>query len=440
MNSPITHLFKLPSRFETLAVAIAALMLAGAQSVTQVQAAEIKNSGRNSVAPLEIQQPATQLPWQRQKVDSQGSSWPQADWAAYTTLTNERTPAPNGPLNFSGAIEGDPLKGRQLAFDRSRGGSCAACHVMGKDTPPQPGNVGPDLSTVGATRSDEWLFNYVYDARTFNPTTIMPPWGAHRIFSVPEIRDIVAFLKTLKTPHTFSDAQENPATRTPPKETRDNLDPTENPALFALDQGKALFARADSAGKSCQSCHVAPESSFKRWAATMPRFEPRLNRVIGVEEFITRHARATTGADLPMQSADNIALSIYLHHLANGQTISPDLTNPGARKAAQSGLVLMNRKLGQLNMACVDCHTRERHAFKWARGQYLVESRGTIAHFPTWRTSRGDIWDIRKRFQWCNVSVRANDLPPDAREYGDIEMALAVLNKGEKINSPGIRH
>ena len=41
--------------------------------------------------------------------------------------------------------------------------------------------------------------------------------------------------------------------------------------------------------------------------------------------------------------------------------------------------------------------------------------------------------DIRKRFQWCNVSVRANDLPPDAREYGDIEMALAELNQGEKI-------
>ena len=141
-----------------------------------------------------------------------------------------------------------------------------------------------------------------------------------------------------------------------------------------------------------------------------------------------------------MQGADNIALSIYLHNLANGETIQPDLTNAGARKAAASGRALMQRKLGQLNMACIDCHTRERQAFKWARGQYLVESRGTIAHFPTWRTSRGDIWDIRKRFQWCNVSVRANDLPPDAKEYGDIEMALAELNKGEKINSPGIRH
>jgi sulfur-oxidizing protein SoxA len=416
------------------------LILAGSHSEIGVAADIAKTESAKRPAPLETLRPAAQMPWQRQKVDSQGSSWPQADWADYSTLTTTLTPSSNGPLHYVTPIEGDPAKGRQLAFDRTRGGSCVACHVLGKDTPPQPGNVGPDLSRVGATRGDDWLFNYVYDPRTYNANSIMPPWGAHRIFNVAEIRDIVAFLKTLKEPHTFRDPQDNPATRTPPRETRDNLDPTENPAMFALDRGKDLFMRASASGKSCASCHAAPATAFKTWAARMPRFEPRMNKIIGVEEFITRHARATTGDEIPMQGADNIALSIYLHNLANGAEIQPDLSSAGARMAMRSGLALMQRKLGQLNMACVDCHTRERHAFKWARGQYLVESRGTIAHFPTWRTSRGDIWDIRKRFQWCNVSVRANDLPPDAREYGDIEIALAVLNKGEKISSPGIRH
>ena len=170
----------------------------------------------------------------------------------------------------------------------------------------------------------------------------------------------------------------------------------------------------------------------------MPRFESRLNRVVGVEEFITRHARPTTGDEMPMQSDDNVALSIYLHNVADGAAIDPDVTSAGAKRAAANGRELMKRKIGQLNMACVDCHSN--HANKWVRGQYLVQFKGTIAHFPTWRTSRGDIWDIRKRFQWCNVSVRANELPPDAREYGDLEMVLAVINKGEKINAPGIRH
>jgi sulfur-oxidizing protein SoxA len=268
----------------------------------------------------------------------------------------------------------------------------------------------------------------------------MPPWGAYRVFRLDEIRDIVAFLKTLKAPYAITDKNENPNTRAAPVESRDNLDPTENPAIFGLDQGKEVFKRAGVNGKACAACHAAPESAFKTWAARMPRYEPRLKRVLGVEEFITRHARATTGDEMLMQSSDNTGLSIYLHNLANGALINPDLSSTAAKRAVKGGEALMKRKVGQLNMACVDCHTRERHANKWVRGQYLVESKGTIAHFPTWRTSRGDIWDIRKRFQWCNVSARANELPPDAAEYGDIELALAAINKGEKVNSPGIRH
>ena len=394
----------------------------------------------SKIAPLEVKKPASAQPWQRYKVDSQGSTWPQTDWSSFSTLAAIAPPTDGGSLRYATPIEGDPAKGRQLAFDRARGGSCVSCHVLGKDTPPQPGNIGPDLSTVGATRSDDWLFDYVYDPRKLNKTSIMPPWGAHKIMNIPEVRDVVAFLKTLKEPHVFRDPQDNPATRTPPKDTRDNLDATDNPAFFALDRGKSAFNRLGANGKSCASCHASPETAFKTWAGRMPKFEPRLDKVLGVEEFITRHARATTGEEILMQSDDNIGLSIFLHNIANGTPINPDLSNAEAKLAVKRGQDLMQRKLGQLNMACVDCHTKERHANKWARGQYLVEFKGTVAHFPTWRTSRGDIWDIRKRFQWCNVSVRANELPPDARQYGDIELALAAINKGEKVNSPGFRH
>ena len=172
----------------------------------------------------------------------------------------------------------------------------------------------------------------------------------------------------------------------------------------------------------------------------MPRYEPRMKKVLNVEEFITRHARATTGADYPMQSEDNIALSIYLKNLANGQPFKVDTRSPGAKEAAARGKALMQRKIGQLNFACIDCHSPEKGANKWIRGQWLTESRGQTAHFPTWRTSRSEIWDLRKRFQWCGVAIRANELPPDAPEYGDLELYLTSLNNGEKLSVPGIRH
>ena len=156
------------------------------------------------------------------------------------------------------------------------------------------------------------------------------------------------------------------------------------------------------------------------------------------EEFIARHAKATTGADWLMQSSDNTDMSIYLHSLANGQEIKVDLSTPEARAAYERGVALSQLKIGQFNFSCTDCH--QKSAGKWARGQWLGESKGQFDHFPLWRTSRNEIWDIRKRLQWCNVQVRANELPPDAVEYGEIELYLRKANEGLKLTAPNIRH
>jgi len=192
-------------------------------------------------------------------------------------------------------------------------------------------------------------------------------------------------------------------------------------------------------GQSCQNCHPqAIEKEFTTWAVSMPKFETRLNKIIGIEEFITRHARATTEAEYLAQSEENLALAIYLRYLANGQIINISQEDANTQVAIKRGKALTERKIGQLNFACMDCHAIS--ANRWIRGQYLVKPLGMYDHFPTYRTSRGAIWDIRKRFQWCGVAIRANELPPDAPEYGDLEIYLATLNNGRVLNVPGIRH
>ena len=169
---------------------------------------------RQRDVPLEVDKPASIRPWYRYKVDSQGSTWPQTDWKGFNSIAlGNASPPVEGAPKTQLPIQGDAERGRNLAYDRARGGSCVVCHVMGKTTPAQPGNVGPDLSTVGAKRTDEWLFNYVYDPRIYNAGSIMPPWGAYKVFSLDEIRDIVAFLKTLREPYAIADKSENPNTR-----------------------------------------------------------------------------------------------------------------------------------------------------------------------------------------------------------------------------------
>ena len=394
---------------------IAAVALAG---VTLLAAPGVQAQTKKE-APLEVKEDASARPWKRYP------NWPARDYSKFSTLGKLATPpAPKEPRKISAPITGDPDKGAKLVADRGRGGSCLACHVMGP-----AGNAG---------REDEWLFNYVYDARVYNPETVMPPWGGHGFFTDEEINDIVAFLKTLKKPAVFKVEIDNPEKRATPVEKRDNLDPIENPGMWAVDKAQELWTQKMSSGFACGTCHNDPKAQFKTWAASMPKWEPRLNKVLGVEEFVTRHAKATTGAVWLMETDENRAMSVYLHYLANGAPIMVDTTSPEAKAAIARGVELSKRKVGQLNMACTDCH--DKVANRWIRGQWLGEPKGQYDHFPTWRTSLQAIWDIRQRFQWCSVNIRADELPPDAKEYGDLELYLASQNAGLKLSVPGIRH
>jgi sulfur-oxidizing protein SoxA len=413
-------------------IGAAALLGAGAFVVAGESGAQAQSQRE---APLDIKGDASARPWKRY------SGWPARDESRFNTLGNLASPpAPTEPRKITEPVTGDAKHGAQLVADRTRGGSCLACHVMGSAGGANlPGNVGPDLSEIGnAGREDEWLFNYVYDARVYNPQTVMPPWGSHGLFNEQEIGDIVAFLKTLKSPAQFKTELDNPEKRPAPVEKRDNLDSMENPGMWAVEHAQALWKQRTSSGFSCNTCHNEPEKRFKTWAASMPKWEPRLDKVLGVEEFVARHARATTGAEWLMETDDNRAMSVYLHYLANGEPINVDTQSAPAQAAIKRGEELSKRKLGQLNFACTDCHGIS--ANHWIRGQWLGEQKGQYDHFPTWRTSLQTVWDIRQRFQWCQVNIRADELPPDAREYGDLELYLASQNEGLKVSVPGIRH
>jgi sulfur-oxidizing protein SoxA len=413
--------------------AAAALIVAGGFAVTLGSDANAQQ--KKNEASLDTKDDASVRPWKRY------NGWPARDESKFNTLANLASPpAPKEPRKITAPITGDADNGGKLVADRARGGSCLACHVMGQaGNADLPGNAGPDLSEIGnAGREDEWLFNYVYDARVYNPETVMPPWGGHGVFNDQEINDMVAFLKTLKKPAVFKTALDDPTKRPPPVEKRENLDPIENPGMWAVDKARELWKQAGAAGKSCNSCHSHPQVAFKAWAAAMPKWEPRLNKVLNVEEFVTRHAKATTGANWLMETDENRALSVYLHFLANGTPIKVDTTSAASKAAIARGKALAARKIGELNFACTDCHGKS--ANHWVRGQWLGEPKGQYDHFPTWRTSLLAIWDIRQRFQWCQVNIRADELAPDAKEYGDLELYLASQNDGQKLSVPGIRH
>jgi len=134
---------------------------------------------------------------------AQGAAAPQAapGYAAYPCLSYS---LPCGKLatrkpekkDLVGPLNGNAAKGKQIAQARNRG-NCLACHVMPGGS--QPGSRGPDLSHFGSTgRSAAEAYAMVWDMRTVNPETLMPPFGTNEILTDQDLRDVVAFLLSSK--------------------------------------------------------------------------------------------------------------------------------------------------------------------------------------------------------------------------------------------------
>ncbi len=105
---------------------------------------------------------------------------------------------------------GDAARGRRVFADREAG-HCVLCHaVSGLDAAFQ-GDVGPDLSDVGARFSRGQIRLRIADASRLNPDTVMPPYyrirglsqvaGGYQgrpVLSAQQIEDLVSYLAMQK--------------------------------------------------------------------------------------------------------------------------------------------------------------------------------------------------------------------------------------------------
>jgi len=374
------------------------------------------------------------------------AGWTSKDFSRFRTYAYD-DPRPEVPVGRVSMphIGADATKGRRLFLDRNLG-PCTGCHlIQGEDVWPA-GNVGPDLSTYGDRKMPpEYTFNLIYDPRHVFPHTLMPPWGAAGVLQPEDIVQIVAFLETQKGPlPPEKDRERDPATRAKPVGYGDNLDPTNNPALLRAEGADALWSRKGPAGKACVDCHAGgPLQAMKGVATRYPQHVGTYGRVMSIEDFLTVHGPETTGAPLLAESADNLDLTMRIKMASNGMSVNLDLGKPENSAALARGRASFNRKVGQRDHACADCHTADNGhgADKFLGGRLLADvEKGLTRHFPTWRTSQSDVWDMRKRMQWCMTPLGTNMLAADAVEYAELELYLASFDQGKPMSVPGIRH
>lgn len=105
---------------------------------------------------------------------------------------------------------GDAARGGAVFINRAQG-HCVICHQVAALDIPFQGDVGPNLTTVGARFSPEQLRLRLVDYQLVRPDTLMPSyyrihdlyqveeasWG-QPILTAQEIEDLVAYLSALK--------------------------------------------------------------------------------------------------------------------------------------------------------------------------------------------------------------------------------------------------
>jgi len=377
------------------------------------------------------------------------SGMPQ-DWSQWRTYaySDSRPEPPVQKVAMPQDVKGDAALGRKLFMDRSKG-PCIACHLIQGDDVWPAGSIGPDLSTYGDRNlPDAFVYQTIYDPRLFFPNTAMPPWGTVGIFKPEDIVHIMTFLKTQKgnppfVPPPEKDPDRNPFTRKVTLDYGDNLDPTNNPAVLAAEDGLALWTKTGPTGKACADCHKdGAEKSMHGVATRYPKYIAKYQRVMSIEDFLTVHAPETTGMALLSESADNVNMAILIKMQSNGMPVTLDLTSPETQAALDRGKASFYKRVGMRNHACADCHTNApgKGATKFLAGRLLSDvEAGLTNHFPRWAASVGVIWDIRKRIQWCMLPIGMNYLPADAVEYAELELYLTSFAQGKPMNVPGIR-
>ena len=201
-------------------------------------------------------------------------------------------------------------------------------------------------------------------------------------------------------------------------------------------QGETLWAmKAGATDRSCADCHGEARTSMKGVAARYPVFEPALARPLDLEQRINRCRTQHQGAEpLAGESEDLLALTAFVAHQSRGLPITVR-TDAGLRPFLDLGKELFDRREGQLNLSCSQCHDDN-------RGKRLAGApipQGHPTGYPVYRLEWQSLGSLQRRLRNCMIGVRAEPYEYGAPEAVALELYLMERARGMPIETPAVR-
>jgi len=213
-------------------------------------------------------------------------------------------------------------------------------------------------------------------------------------------------------------------------------DDTTNPAMLWVLEGETLWKKKpDGGGRACADCHGDARTSMKGVAARHPSFDRAKKRPVSLEQRINAcRVGRQQAASMPHESRELLALTAYVARQSRGLPIEITL-DERVRPFLDAGRAIWDRRQGQLNLACSQCHDD-----LW--GKQLAGNVIPQAHptgYPLYRLEWQSLGSLERRLRNCLVGMRAEPYAFGAPEMVDLQLFLLWRARGMTMESPAVR-
>ncbi|MEM1302465.1 MAG: sulfur oxidation c-type cytochrome SoxA [Pseudomonadota bacterium] len=211
------------------------------------------------------------------------------------------------------------------------------------------------------------------------------------------------------------------------------MDDFDNPGMVFVDQGIELFEQVDgTAAKSCASCHEAEE--FAGLRAKMPMVKD--GQLVSMEDLVNGCRTERMGAEpWKWSSTQMTGVTALIGLQSRGMPVNVSIDGDAARYW-EKGKELYYTRVGQLDMACANCH--ENYYGTMIRADHL--SQGQINGFPTYRLKNARLNSSHGRFKGCMKNIRATPFKEGGDEFKALELYLASRGNGLSVETPSVRN
>ena len=213
-------------------------------------------------------------------------------------------------------------------------------------------------------------------------------------------------------------------------------DDTANPALLWVLEGEALWGRkTGAAGRACADCHADARTSMRGVAARHPAFDASRSRPVNLEQRINacRVERQQAPA-LAAESRELLGLAAYVARQSRGLPIEPTIDDR-TRPFLDAGRAIFERRQGQLNLACSQCH--DDHWGRRLAGNVVPQAHPT--GYPLYRLEWQGLGSLQRRLRNCLFGIRAEPYEYGAPEMVDLELYLMWRARGMTMDAPAVR-